>query len=225
MKIIYILIRNTIIGFNLYLTKYLFTPKKFIYLASTVLFFEKTLTGENRYTQQNIDQLDIFQNNEHIVQSSIGPPGLYNVIKDEVAGISERARLYPEPCLIRRDDIKFNNQNVQWVDSTFFDVFKLKFLAGNPQNALSKVHSAILSKSSANRFFGNTDPIGEMIFVNEGMPFMVTGVIEDIPVDSHLKAEVFLTIKTFVVSRPSRWSNLRPRTRCMPSARKYPGVM
>lgn len=141
---------------------------------------------------------DIYQHEEHIVQSCGGPSGLYNVLKEEISGVIERTRLYPEPCLVRRGDIKFNNQNVQWVDSTFFGVFELDFISGNPKTSLAELHSAVLTRSAANRFFGDIDPMGEMIYVNEGMPFMVTGVIDDIPVHSHLKAEIFLTIETFV---------------------------
>lgn len=73
-----------------------------------------------------------------------------------------------------------------FADSVFFDVFSRPFLLGNPEECLTDSFSVALSRSAASRLFGNRNPIGEFITVNEKDSFKVTGVFQDVPNNSHL---------------------------------------
>jgi putative ABC transport system permease protein len=73
----------------------------------------------------------------------------------------------------------YNIEGIFLVDSTFTDIFTVKFLQGNPQTALEDNHSVILTKSLAQRIFQGENPMGKTLTSTSGMEMTVTGVIED----------------------------------------------
>ena len=73
------------------------------------------------------------------------------------------------------------------VDSNFLQVFTFPLLRGNPETALNNSRSILLTKESAEKFFGSTDVIGKEILLNDEFNFMVTGVLEDVPLVSFLQ--------------------------------------
>ncbi|MGD1961906.1 MAG: ABC transporter permease [Fulvivirga sp.] len=94
-------------------------------------------------------------------------------------------------------DIHWNGERIQereWalVDSTFFEVFDFNFIAGNRDRALLEPNSIILSESTARKFFGDREALNEMMEFN-GFSVKVTGVIADMPVNSHIKLNMILS--------------------------------
>jgi len=77
-----------------------------------------------------------------------------------------------------------------WCDSTIFDVFTFNFIQGDPKTALRDPYSVVLSESTAKKFFGDRNPVGEMLGVNW---LTVTGVIEDVK-NSHLEVNMLISI-------------------------------
>ncbi len=81
-----------------------------------------------------------------------------------------------------------------FVDSAFLKVFTFPMLEGNPATALSEPYSLVLTASMAKRIFGNKDPIGQTLeyispITNTKVPFMVTGVVKDVPENSTIQFE------------------------------------
>lgn len=72
-----------------------------------------------------------------------------------------------------------------WVDPAVFDVFTLPFTAGNPKTALESPYSLVLTESISKRLFGNENPIGKIVKVNNRDDYKVTGIIKD-PKNFHL---------------------------------------
>ncbi|MEE4197188.1 MAG: ABC transporter permease [Bacteroidales bacterium] len=66
------------------------------------------------------------------------------------------------------------------IDSTGFKIFDFKFIRGDAQSALADEHSVVLTRELAERIFGEEDPMGKMLEVNERGVYKVTGVIEDV---------------------------------------------
>ncbi len=83
------------------------------------------------------------------------------------------------------NDITFEETEVLSVDSTFFEVFPFKMIVGNPKEALSAPGGIILTQSTAKRYFGDSDPLGEVLEVNGDTKLYVTGIVEDIPSNTH----------------------------------------
>ena len=90
---------------------------------------------------------------------------------------------------IKNDDnekIYFTENHVFLVDSNFFSVFSFKMIQGNPNTALHEPNQVVLTESTAKRFFGDKNPLGQFISAS-GKNSIITGVCEDPPSNSHFK--------------------------------------
>jgi len=100
--------------------------------------------------------------------------------------------------IIRDDKEVFETDDVGSADSTFFQVFDIPFVKGDPRTALARPSSIVLSESTAKKFFGNTDPVGKVLtLTRDKFPGTVTGVMKDIPENSHLKISMLISLSTF----------------------------
>lgn len=117
--------------------------------------------------------------------SPIGPamvrelPGVESCLR--MNGFSE--------TVIKYEDKFFVEEHFIEADSTFFDFFDIPLLRGNPEEALNQSYTVVLTESMAERIFNSTDPIDKMIRVgtSENL-YRVTGIIADIPENTHFKA-------------------------------------
>jgi len=109
-------------------------------------------------------------------------------------------------------DKKFYQDGLLFVDSTFFDIFSFELIRGNPSTALVEPYSLVLTESLAEKYFGNEDPMGKSIRLNDKTNFTVTGIVEDPPANSHFQFEVlasFVTqIKTNGKEAYEHWGSL-----------------
>ncbi len=85
-------------------------------------------------------------------------------------------------------------RHTKYVDSTFFDVFSFKLKYGNAASALKRKQSIILSDQIAEALFGDINPVGETVTVEDSLTFTVTGVLEPVPANSSIQFEVLLPI-------------------------------
>jgi putative ABC transport system permease protein len=133
--------------------------------------------------------------------------------KDEFAEVESFVRIAGgDNVLIRKGDIKFNEENSMWADSSFFKVFDFKLVKGNPATALKEPFSVVFSETTAKKYFGNEDPIGKTLLITgEGLPAKVTGVMKDIPENSQIKGDLVLSMSTIMKqwnhSLDSQWGN------------------
>src|SRR4028119_2108316 len=118
--------------------------------------------------------------------------------KDEFPEVEHFVRIAGgDNVLVRKGDIKFQEENSAWADSAFFKVFDFKLLKGDPNTALKDPFSIVFSETAAKKYFGKTDPIGQTLLVTgEGRPAKVTGVMKDIPENSQIKADVVISMST-----------------------------
>lgn len=99
--------------------------------------------------------------------------------------------------VMQRGDVRFQETRFMYGDSTTFDVLKYAFVAGRKEGALSRANTIVLTESTARRYFGDSDPIGEVItLVDSGRDFEVTGVIEDVPSTTHLPFDFMASLES-----------------------------
>jgi putative ABC transport system permease protein len=110
--------------------------------------------------------------------------------------------------LVSYKDKKFNEDGVLFADSTFFEIFDFKLLRGNPETALSEPRSMILTEKSAKRYFGDEDPMGKRLTVEEDTIFYtVTGIIENCPTNSHISFDMIGSMNSIRQSFQNFWLN------------------
>jgi putative ABC transport system permease protein len=101
-------------------------------------------------------------------------------------------------------DRMFTESGLYLVDSTVFDIFGYELIQGDPKTALSRPGSIVLSQELARKYFGDADPMGRMMKWDNAMDLQVTGILGEIPRNSHIRFEglvSFYTITQF-------WKNI-----------------
>lgn len=89
-------------------------------------------------------------------------------------------------------DQKLFSQNIEIVDPSFFKVIPLAFAAGGPRRAFTLPNSIVLSRSMALKLFGSPHPVGRIVMVNGHHPMIVTAILEDLPHNTQLRANVLI---------------------------------
>lgn len=121
------------------------------------------------------------------------PPNL----KEEFPEIEAFVRISNNSLLVRKGDIKFQEENAAFADSAFFQVFDIKLLQGNPRKALTDQMSVVLSQTTAKKYFGNSNPVGQtLLLTGDGIPATVTGLMQDMPENSQVKAGMLVSMTT-----------------------------
>lgn len=156
----------------------------------------------------------------------------------EFPEVEATVRVSGASLLVRKGDVKFQEENTLWADSTFFQVFDFKLIKGNPKAALKDQFSIVFTESAAKKYFGKSDPIGQTILLTgEGLNATVTGVMKDIPDNSQIKADMLVSMSTltgnFNKGLDDQWSNygssafvlLKPGTDPKVFQSKLPGFL
>ncbi len=88
--------------------------------------------------------------------------------------------------LFKYGDKEFYEQHFYFVDSTLFDIFSYNLLQGDPKTCLVEPFSIVISETVKEKYFGDANPMGELIGTGSGRRYKVTGILEDVPENSHL---------------------------------------
>ncbi|WP_257666704.1 ABC transporter permease [Parapedobacter tibetensis] len=112
--------------------------------------------------------------------------------------VTQFVRLSQISLLARIDDRKFQEPNTFFADSSLFTIFDFPLLSGDPNSALRDPFSMVISETAAKKYFGDEDPLGKTLYIMESaMPVQVTGVMADLPSNSSLKADIFLSFASY----------------------------
>ena len=95
--------------------------------------------------------------------------------------------------LFRNEEKESYEEDFYFTDSTFFQVFTHKMIMGDPDKCLVEPLSIVLTKSIADKYFGDDDPMGKILESGNNRQFKVTGVMEDVPTNSHMKFDALLS--------------------------------
>ena len=110
--------------------------------------------------------------------------------------------------LVKYGDTRFNEDGVLFADSSFFSVFDFKLLNGDPKTALVNPRSLILTEKFAKKYFGNEDPMGKRISLESDTNlYTITGVVQNIPANSHFKFDMLGSLNSLGDSRSTQWLN------------------
>jgi len=107
--------------------------------------------------------------------------------------------------VIQRGDQSYNEGRVGYTDPSFFDVFSIPLLAGNREQVLKSPHTMVISETMAKKYFGDTDPVGEMLLLDNKDYFQVQGVYEDIPDQSHFRYDFLLSFESLDQIQNDYW--------------------
>jgi putative ABC transport system permease protein len=114
--------------------------------------------------------------------------------------VENAVRMYQTQRIISYKNKLLDEKKFMFADSTFFKIFSLSLLEGNIQHILNLPHQVVVTKSTAQLYFGDEEPIGKLIQVGtDSIPFVVTGVMQDCPVNSQFKFNFLASFTTLDV--------------------------
>jgi putative ABC transport system permease protein len=168
------------------------------------------LLGELSYDQFHIKKDRIFRVNSitedyGIVTSSSWRLG--TELKAAYPEIEDYTRFWPwSTSLVRFGDNVFNKLNLGLADPSAFRIFSFKFIQGDPESALAGKHSIVITTETANRCFGDANPLGKSIYVREyDTDFQVGGVIDNLPENSTIQFDILARIDLMPKERLESW--------------------
>ena len=129
------------------------------------------------------------------------PPALAPALQEDFAEITRFVRLLPTTgtWIMKYEENIYYENRVYWADNALFDILDFPLIQGDARTALVAPLTVVISKDTARKYFGETDPMGKTIIADNGfLVLTVTGVMENTPANTHLQAD-------FIISLPSAY--------------------
>ncbi len=164
-----------------------------------VTILEHDLSFDKHHVQhKNIYRLGAYEKiqdsefNGAITARELGP-----LLQHEFSEVEQVVRVEPwGRTLIKRETAspaQYYEDNLAKADSNYFKVFTHRFIAGDEATCLREPHSIVLTQTMARKYFGEEDPLNEVMIIERDM-WKVTAIIEDVPNNSHFKFGALLSI-------------------------------
>lgn len=154
-----------------------------------------------------VDANILFGGNHFIMAVTPEPMGA--AIKKDFPEVEQETRLRDYGGFsVKKGDQNVVEDKVIYADSTLFDVFTLPMVAGDPKTALVNPKSVVVTESTAMKYFNTTDVVGKSLTVNDTGYLKITGVIKDVPKQSHFNYNFFVSLNGSLQSwEVNKWSS------------------
>jgi len=165
------------------------------------LSFDRHFTHADRIYRMNT----LWIRSEGTMETAINTRQAYSEIPEKIAGIESAIQLYRG---FNREVIEGENRhkelNLLYSDPGFFGIFDLKMVAGSPESSLTEPNTVVLTLKTAMRIFGQQDVVGQTLSMDE-MLYTVSGVVEDIPPNTHFQFDMLMPMKAMVMPTMEPW--------------------
>ncbi|HEV3225085.1 MAG TPA: ABC transporter permease [Puia sp.] len=179
---------------------------------ATCLLILLYVMDELSYDRYNLNANRIYRVNNEIkfgdnhVDLAVAPSLMGTTMVKEIPQVEQYTRIqWHGSLLIRKGSENLREERIAYGDSTLFEVFTLPMLAGDPKTALREPHSLVITETIAKKYFNGIDAVGKEITVNDSINYKVTGVIKDIPSQSHFNFDIFVATIENPLSRDDNW--------------------
>lgn len=124
-----------------------------------------------------------------------------SAMKASFPEVQTATRVFLDYLIVQRDHLRFGEENVAYADSSLFSVFTLPLLQGNPETMLNAPWNIVLSETAAHRYFGSDDPMGKSLVINGSETAFVTGVMKDMPYNSHFRVDILISMSSLIMEK------------------------
>ena len=177
------------------------------------LFLIFYIKDELSYDRYNEKASRIYRINAHIKEAdkdtmrwAVTPFPMAPALANDYPEVEEAVRFINNgKVMYKNGDLRIYEDKVFVVDSNLFRVFTYKFLAGDPLTALKDPKTMVLTRSVAKKFFGNTNCVGKTLENASGDVYKITGVIEDVPKNSHILFNILISRSSLPADFARSW--------------------
>lgn len=167
-----------------------------------IFLFVKDETSYDKYHKdaENIYRVvkDFVNDDGSLIPDATTPSPLVPALNKDFPEVVTATRIRPgwgRSYLFKYGGKKLTEGRVFGVDSSFFDVFTFPFVKGHAGDAFRDVNSIVLTETSAKKIFGNENPVGKTITVDAFGDMMVSGVVKDVPFNSHFHFDYLVSYR------------------------------
>jgi len=137
---------------------------------------------------------------------AVAPAPMAQVLIDEFPEVVDAVRFRQRGSYIfRYGENSYKESRVSYADHSFFDVFSIPLLNGDPKTALAEPNTLVLNQETAEKYFRDEDPVGKTLKLNDDTDYMVSGVFEKIPDNSHFHFDILVSMSSLAESKGKIW--------------------
>jgi len=172
-----------------------------IFYVVDELSYDRYNTKADRIYRVNED-LKLGENN---VLYAVAMPPLAKTLKTDFPYVENTVRIKNAGSAhVKKGTASILENRMAFADPSLFDVFTLPMITGDPKSALAEPNSVVLTESTAKKYFSSTNVVGKTLAFDNGF-FKITGVIRDIPQQSHFSFDFFISMSSFPDSKSNEW--------------------
>ncbi|HMB93268.1 MAG TPA: ABC transporter permease, partial [Rhodothermales bacterium] len=132
-------------------------------------------------------------------------------LRAEYPEVEHLVRLNNWNPVIQHEGTYFYDDQTLFAEPEIFDVFSFPLVEGDPETALNEPNSLVLTETTAQKYFGTDRALGQSLTLNDTLTFNVTGVMADIPTNSHFTTDIlvsYATLDNLQPENPEAWLSL-----------------
>lgn len=138
--------------------------------------------------------LEQYNNSELQFTKAANYRAVTDLMAEELPEVEARVRLHRDRVTVFTQRAQIQDVNMFYVDTCIFSVLKRTVLSSGSKDLFPDLRSVVISKSLSQKLFGNENPIGSLLSLNEGWKFYVSAVFEDVPENSHISFDLLMTV-------------------------------
>jgi putative ABC transport system permease protein len=168
------------------------------------LSYDRFNLNANRIYRVNMDM----KYGGNVASYAITPPPLAATLKSNYPEVERSARLiHDQGVRIKKSGEYITEDKVVYADSELFGMFTLPLTEGDPKTALTEPNTVVITESTAIRYFNDTHVIGRVINLSDNTNYKITGVMKNIPAQSHFNFDFFFSIAQRADAKLADWNN------------------
>lgn len=166
--------------------------------------------GFDRFHENKDRIFRIFNRFENGTASYSTTYALGPALKSQYAEVEDACRVWPWfGSLVKYGGLSFMEYNIALADPSFFKMFSFPLLQGDPEKVLEDQFSVVLSEDAAQKYFGDEDPLGKVLQItSQPGDFRVTGVMQNVPLNSHIQFDFVARMEFLGRDRLARWNEM-----------------
>ncbi|MDP4284474.1 MAG: ABC transporter permease [Bacteroidota bacterium] len=112
--------------------------------------------------------------------------------------VKTATRIFLDYYIVQKDENNFGEETLAYADSSIFSAFSFPLIKGNLATVFNAPFTMVLSETAAKKYFGTTDCLGKTLTLDGKIPATVTGIMKDIPQNSHFRTNILLSMSSLI---------------------------
>ncbi len=177
-------------------------------------FINFELGFDNQYTKKDDIYRVLVNTDDDMFNSEVwatAPAALAPALKNDAPDVKYAARMlqhgFGQSAFVNVDNSNFTENRLFWCDPELFTIFGIEMVKGDAERTLQRPNTVAISESTAKKYFGDADPMGKSIKVDNRHELEVTAVFKDFPSNSTLDANLIASFNTRGFAKEPSWGN------------------